>query len=339
LQKLEQSSDGMSEIVVVHEKAVPKLHGILKQRTVSESSDDSWHACLSGCDRQLSTTTGSEGDDNEGSPDGSATLVVRGSGQVLRKSVSFNDRIDRTLFQVNQSVSSMHAALKNRRRRARKRDQKQEQKEQRRRRRSSGSFSMEESGDEQFADKQAACVPAKECGTNATAAAETGPETNDWSSHSNDGAGDAEISHRMAVAPRDVPGSGFSFEHAGVSQNDELSPGVTADENLHFLDEFRTKNYRDDCGRYMVNDGAVNATNVCDTTLKDAYGNENCMSDLPSVRDGSSAGHISNIGSDTSFELNGSIQTDCSQSDSVVVTTQASEKVSYMSTLFDLDVD
>ena len=70
LQKTQNTDEDVSsDIVVVHEKGVPKLHGILKQRSVSESSDDGMRACWSGSDRQLSMTTGSEGDDNEDSPE------------------------------------------------------------------------------------------------------------------------------------------------------------------------------------------------------------------------------------------------------------------------------
>jgi hypothetical protein len=143
-----------SDIVVVHTKSCPRLHSILKQHTISESSDDGRRLSVSG-DRQTSTAS----DDASDSDDGgfnvplSSSMSSENGFRRLKKSVSFNDRIDHAVFQANQSVSSMHAILKNRRRRARKRDQYLQQKAEssrgtRRRCRSSGSISMEDSGDE-----------------------------------------------------------------------------------------------------------------------------------------------------------------------------------------------
>ena len=131
------------EIIVIHEKGIPKLQGILKQRSTSESSDDVRSSSFS-VDRQTSTATGSEAESD--SPDS-----LSSSGGV-KKSVSFSEHVDHAMYVANQSVSAMHAALKNKRRRQRKREQKLEQKTdrqgERRRRRSSGSMSMD-SGDEQ----------------------------------------------------------------------------------------------------------------------------------------------------------------------------------------------
>lgn len=77
---------------------------------------------------------------------GSATAMP-----TLKKSVSFNDRIDRATFQPSQSVSSMHSVMKNRRKRARKRDERQRQAGAagggRRRCRSTGSISMDDDDD------------------------------------------------------------------------------------------------------------------------------------------------------------------------------------------------
>jgi len=144
----------VSDIIVVHTKSCPRLHSILKQRTLSESSDDGRRLSFSA-DRLISTASedASESDggfDSQLSSSVSSGISVR---PVLKKSVSFSDRIDHAVFQVNQSVSAMHAILKNRRRRARKRDQYFQQKAvssngTRRRCRSSGSISMEDSGDE-----------------------------------------------------------------------------------------------------------------------------------------------------------------------------------------------
>jgi len=124
------------EIIVVHDKKSPKLQGILKQRSVSESSDST--------DRQISSTFSGTASDEEsednpdgGNPDGKNSMGTgcperqlsgsAGSSNSLKKCVSFNDRVDRTLYATNQSVSAMHAALRSKRRRTRKHDAKQEQ--------------------------------------------------------------------------------------------------------------------------------------------------------------------------------------------------------------------
>ena len=84
------------EIQVVHEKATPpNLHGILKQRSMSESSDD--YSNGSPC---------SPRDDPFGG----------------RKSVSFNEHVDHALFKSTMSVSTMHKALKSKKKRNKKRE-------------------------------------------------------------------------------------------------------------------------------------------------------------------------------------------------------------------------
>ena len=100
--------------MVVHEKECPKLHGILKSRTSSESSSSS-----------------------HDSADESASSS-------FKKSVSFSDRVDETVFRINQSVSTLHATLKNRKKKKEKREA-SKLKQQARRRKNSGSLS---SGDE-----------------------------------------------------------------------------------------------------------------------------------------------------------------------------------------------
>ena len=372
LQKSRNSDEDVSsEIVVVHQKGVPKLHGILKQRSVSESSDDGVRSCWSGCDRQVSMTTGSEGDDNEDSPDRSAASLIGGGGPIVRKSVSFNDHIDRTLFQANQSVSSMHAALKNRRRRARKRDQKQEQREQRRRRRSSGSFSLEESGDEQAAGVQAACIRVEKSGENSQISTESSQYaedsccsaqvTNDRldGSFSNAVLDDAEVANEKVLSSQDVLGSESSSGNGdapepmeSTSLKGELALKETKNENVNFSDASRTKNCLEDCGSEVVNDSICNLPNVCDMSSVHALGNdENCKSDASDIDvicngltadcSGSVSQHVVSCSSDSSVELlklsqtvDGSVSVAGSES-------QALEKIaiSHMSSVIDLDVD
>lgn len=247
-----------SEVVVVHDKVVPKLHGILKQRTISESSDDGVRACVSASERHASTTTGSEGDEQEGSPDRST-----GGRRVLKKSVSFNDHVDHTVYQANQSVSSMHAALKNRRRRARKRDQKQEQREQRRRRRNSGSFSLEESGDELNTCVQATHIHA------AGSQASRVPSSDEADHSTNIISDDYQDSEVM-----------LGSEHASgieqVHEDDKSSEGVlqdiltsdeTTNENYNYSDTFRTKSSVLDSGSDEVSNGhcGVSSAEVFET--------------------------------------------------------------------------
>ena len=145
----------VSDIVVVHTKSCPRLHSILKQRTISESSDDGRRLSFSA-DRLISTASEDASESEDGGFDSHLSSSVSSGNSIrpmLKKSVSFNDHIDHAVFQVNQSVSAMHAILRNRRRRARKRDQYLQHKAEatsgtRRRCRSSGSISMEDSGDE-----------------------------------------------------------------------------------------------------------------------------------------------------------------------------------------------
>lgn len=86
---------------VVHDLEVPNLHGILKQRSVSESSED-----LSSSNSSCSPT--SPRDELFG----------------FKKSVKFNDHIDQTTFRTGAAVTSMTTALKSKRRRNRKREEK-----------------------------------------------------------------------------------------------------------------------------------------------------------------------------------------------------------------------
>lgn len=96
-----EDTPSSAEIKVIHEKTLPNLHGILKQRSISESSDD---YSLNG-----SCSPGSPRDD-----------IFNG----LRKSVSFNEKIDSTTYKPGASVTTMTQTLKNKRRRNRRREEK-----------------------------------------------------------------------------------------------------------------------------------------------------------------------------------------------------------------------
>lgn len=98
-----------ADIKVIHDKVMPNLHGILKQRTVSESSED----------LSLSASSGS------GSPESPRD-------EFFKKSVTFNEHVDKATFKTKAAVSSMTQALKSKRRRMRKKQEK-------RNRRNSGS--------------------------------------------------------------------------------------------------------------------------------------------------------------------------------------------------------
>ncbi|KAL4239094.1 Protein kintoun [Mactra antiquata] len=104
-------------IEVIHSHRVPSLHGILKQRSVSESSED--HSAIS-------------------SGESPTSLSPRDSDGVKR-SVTFNSRVDKTTYKTNAAPSSMKQALKSKRRRNRKREEKKCSRENRRRHNSTGS--------------------------------------------------------------------------------------------------------------------------------------------------------------------------------------------------------
>ncbi|KAK3092833.1 hypothetical protein FSP39_007728 [Pinctada imbricata] len=140
-----------SEIEVVHDKALPNLHGILKQRSVSESSDDFSSSCSPTSPR----------DDNP----------------MLRKSVSFNDRIDKASFKSGAAVSAMHKTLKNKRKRNRKREEK---KNGGRRRVNSGGSEGSTSGEEgEFTRRRDVIVEEK------VASSDQGESSQDYSEGSN----------------------------------------------------------------------------------------------------------------------------------------------------------
>ncbi|XP_041352831.1 protein kintoun-like [Gigantopelta aegis] len=113
----EYDGPSSADIEVIHEKNGPKLQSILKQRTLSESSDD-------------------YGENSRLSPEDELSLSLNGR---FRKSVSFNNHIDKTTYKPTASPTSMKTALKSKRRRARKKDEKINKKVGRRRHNSGGS--------------------------------------------------------------------------------------------------------------------------------------------------------------------------------------------------------
>ena len=135
-------SESGEEIEVVHRTHLPRLQGILKQRSVSESSDD---VSSSARSRQLSTGHDSAASGVSGSDD--AQDLTSGDDVTTperKKSVSFNENIDSATFRCHQSVSSMRETLKNKRRKQRKHDKRNKQE---RRHRNSNSLSEVSSDD------------------------------------------------------------------------------------------------------------------------------------------------------------------------------------------------
>lgn len=94
-----------AEIQVVHEKAIPNLHSILKNRSMSESSE---------CEEYGSSNS-------SGSPSS-----PRDEPFCLRRSVSFNERVDKTTFKSSAAVTAITSTLKNKRKRNRKREEKRQ---------------------------------------------------------------------------------------------------------------------------------------------------------------------------------------------------------------------
>ena len=334
---------------------------------MSESSDDGVRASVSGCDRQVSTTTCSEGDDNEDSPDRSAASAVNGTQRVLKKSVSFNDHIDRTLFQANQSVSSMHSALKNRRRRARKRDQKQEQREQRRRRRNSGSFSLEESSDDQSIH-----VHAEKDGENYHLSAESSADADDCCSsfhvisdkadciYSNSISDGTEIVSEE-VSSRVMLGSEFSSGNKDAHENEKPEQGElckckftshkTGSEDYNYSDTIRTKTSLVEGSSDKENNDGITTTNACDNpSLLHVFCNdEKCELEMSSVNETNDASLADGNGSqlavlcspDSAVELLKSSQSNGSTASVAGYESRSSEKMAVlnMCCLCDLDVD
>lgn len=108
-----------ADIEIVYNGEQPKLHGILKQRSSSESSDEAASSPatpLTPTDDELSSSWNGH-----------------------RKSVHFNRHVDSTTFKTNSSVSSMKTALKSKRRRVRKNEEKKRKAVERQRRNSGGS--------------------------------------------------------------------------------------------------------------------------------------------------------------------------------------------------------
>ncbi|GFN73689.1 protein kintoun [Plakobranchus ocellatus] len=105
----DESAPSSAEIQVIHKHPTPKnLHSILKQRTVSESSEDFGHN-----NADLPESPRSEGEEQ----------LSSNGGLKKHRSVSFNSHVDRTSFKAFASVSSMTPTLKSKRRRQRKREE------------------------------------------------------------------------------------------------------------------------------------------------------------------------------------------------------------------------
>ena len=135
-----KGSESGDDILVVQSGDQSNLHSILKDRTVSESSDEVFG--VRGAYRRedsvssiLSTGSASEGPVSENED---ANPMHR------KKSVSFSEYVDSTTYKANASVSTLHATLKKKSKRYRKKEAKIE----RRRRQSSGS-EHEHSSEEQ----------------------------------------------------------------------------------------------------------------------------------------------------------------------------------------------
>ncbi|XP_061172788.1 protein kintoun-like [Saccostrea echinata] len=125
-----------ADIQVVHDREVCNLQGILKQRTVSESSED---------------LTSSNSSCSPSSP--------REDLFGFKKSVKFNDRIDQTTFRSGASVTSMTTALKSKRRRNRKRDEKKSGRQRLNSGGSEGTSSGEELEPRQFVEEDEENTP------------------------------------------------------------------------------------------------------------------------------------------------------------------------------------
>lgn len=119
-----------AEIEVVHTHPHPSLHGILKQRTVSESSED------------FNPDPESPRSPIEDEDELSSSV---GSSSGKRRSVSFSEHIDKATFKSSSSVNSMKTLLKSKRKRQRKWEGKKDKASSRRRHNSTGS---EGSGDD-----------------------------------------------------------------------------------------------------------------------------------------------------------------------------------------------
>ena len=118
-----------AEIKVVHTHPNPSLQSILKQRTVSESSED--------INPDPESPRSPVDDEDE------LSSSLSSSGK--RRSVSFSEHIDKATFKSSASVSSMKTSLKSKRKRQRKWEEKKDKASSRRRHNSTGS---EGSGDD-----------------------------------------------------------------------------------------------------------------------------------------------------------------------------------------------
>merc|ERR1712150_446553 len=141
-------SESAEDYEIVYEREVPPIHGILKQRSRTQSESSIEEVLTPGSyHRQHSSASFSGTGSNESSVmEGSA-----GSDENLdsswgrRKTVSFSEHVDQASYKCNASVMTLKATLKNKRKSKKRREQK-EGKQGRRRRTSSCS---EPSSDDQ----------------------------------------------------------------------------------------------------------------------------------------------------------------------------------------------
>ena len=140
-------SESADDIEIVYNHEAPQLRGIIKNRSISESSDDIY-ACarqnsstsddICACARQNSTTSFNGSESSPIESDDYDNDISEG-GTMRKKTVSFSEHIDQTTYKTNQSVSSMKATLRNKRKKQRKTERRHTEKQERRRRKSSGS--------------------------------------------------------------------------------------------------------------------------------------------------------------------------------------------------------
>lgn len=195
-----------ADIQVVHDREVSNLQGILKQRTVSESSED---------------LTSSNSSCSPSSP--------REDLFGFKKSVKFNDRIDQTTFRSGAAVTSMTTALKSKRRRNRKRDEKKSGRQRLNSGGSEGTSSGEELESRQFVEDEE----------------EQTPSTDKQEVVTQEEAGKEEDSIKAQVKSQEVDIEGKSSEtKKEVKDGDKISSDVLETSNVA-LESVETKLVKD----------------------------------------------------------------------------------------------
>lgn len=185
---------------VVHTKEPPKLHSILKQRTVSESSSSE--------DTHSRSAASEEDEDDEDEE-------TEGGRRRRKKSVSFNDYVDQQTYKANMSVTTMKASLRSKKRRARKREEriqrKAERQERRRQRRASENSSDDSPPTPTEESKPASVTPER---------------TSDPSADEPGEAGEKQASLIEEVKDGDAPKTMLSWEEGERSAEHKAPCGV-----------------------------------------------------------------------------------------------------------------